>query len=99
MIEKMMYWKGQRVDMKLIVQSLVISFVIHCFYILGALVVGYLKTRNYRPDIEGEWKTVEILQQKTAFGAAVSPLVLVISFIGTALICGIILFVYRKIAG
>ncbi len=39
-------------ELKTIIQSLVISFMIHVIYIVGTVVVGYIKTRNYKPDIE-----------------------------------------------
>ncbi|WP_409303094.1 hypothetical protein [Peribacillus sp. SCS-155] len=77
--------------MKITVQSLVISFVIHLIYIVGTLIVGYIKTRNYKPDIANKWEKVETLQNEVAFGVVGSPLFFLFTFIGVALICRLII--------
>ncbi len=41
-------------ELKTIIQSLGISFIIHLIYIVGTVVFGYIKTRNYKPDIENQ---------------------------------------------
>ncbi|WP_144555263.1 hypothetical protein [Bacillus sp. X1(2014)] len=85
--------------MKTIIQSLVISIVIHLIYIVGTLVVGYIKTKSYMPDIENKWENVETLQNEVAFGAVGSPLFFLFTFIVVALICGLIIISYGKIVG
>ena len=86
-------------ELKTIIQSLVISFAIHLIYIVGTMVVGYVKTRNYKPDIENNWENIKILQNEVAFGVVGSPLFFLFTFIGVALICGLIIISYGKIIG
>lgn len=86
-------------ELKTIIQSLVISFVIHLIYIVGTVGVGYIKTRNYKPDIENKWENIETLQNEVSFGMVGSPLFFVFTFIGVALICGLIIISYRKFVG
>ncbi len=85
--------------LKTIIQSLFISFVIHLIYIVGTIVVGYVQTRNYKPDIENEWENIELIQNEVAFGMVGSPLFFLFTFIGAAIICGLIIISYRKIVG
>ncbi|MFC0562167.1 hypothetical protein [Halalkalibacter alkalisediminis] len=85
--------------MKTIIKSLGVSCVIHLIYIFGTFIVGYIKTRNYKPDIVNKWEKVETLQNEVAFGVVVSPLFFLITFIGVALICGLIIISYEKIVG
>ncbi|MCM3117280.1 hypothetical protein M3610_18555 [Neobacillus sp. MER 74] len=85
--------------MKTIIQSLVISFVIHLIYIAGTLVVGYIKTRSYKPVIDNKWENIETLQNEVAFGAVGSPVYFLFTFIVVALICGLTIISYGKIVG
>ncbi|OIK12336.1 hypothetical protein [Bacillus sp. MUM 13] len=85
--------------MKSIIQSLVISFVIHLVYIFGTMAVGYIKTMNYKPVMEKKWGNIETLQSEVAFGVLGSPLFFVFTFIGVALFCGLIIISYGKIVG
>ncbi|WP_144449700.1 hypothetical protein [Halalkalibacter nanhaiisediminis] len=85
--------------MKTIIQSLVISFVIHLIYIVGTVGVGYIKTRNYKPDIDNKWDNIETLQNEVSFGMVGSPLFFLFTFIGVALICAIIIISYRMFIG
>jgi hypothetical protein len=84
---------------KTIIQSLIISFVIHLIYLVRTLVVGYIKTKNYIPDISNTWVTVETLQNEVAFGAVGSPLFFLVTFIGVALISGLIIISFGKKVG
>ncbi|KUP05416.1 membrane protein [Bacillus coahuilensis m2-6] len=82
--------------MKTIIQSLGISFVIHLIYLVGTVGVGYIKTRNYKPDIENKWGNIETLQNEVSLGMVGSPLFFLFTFLGVALICGLIIISYRK---
>lgn len=82
--------------MKTIIQSLIVSFVIHIIYIGGSLIVGYITTKTYKPDIEDEWGNVKMLQSEVAFGVSGSPLFFLITFISVALICGLIITTIGK---
>lgn len=48
-------------------------------------------------DISGEWEKVEYLQSEVAFGMFISPIFFVFSLVGIAIICGIIIYLYKKI--
>ncbi|MCM3412695.1 hypothetical protein M3676_22305 [Metabacillus litoralis] len=60
------------------------------------MLVGYIKTRNYKPDISSAWDKVETLQSEVDFGKANSPFLYLFTFIGVTVICGIIIFSYKK---
>ncbi|QUW23085.1 hypothetical protein JSQ81_05825 [Sporosarcina sp. Marseille-Q4063] len=37
--------------MRLVLQAFIGSIVIHVVYFVGMMLVGYIKTRNYKPEI------------------------------------------------
>ena len=83
--------------MKIIIQSFIISLVIHLLYIAGTMIVAYIKTVNYKVDIESSWRNVETLQNEVAFGIVGSPLILLFTLFGVAAISGFIIISYGKI--
>jgi hypothetical protein len=83
--------------MKVILQALIGSVVIHIIYFVGMMFVSYLKTRNYKPDLANAWNNVETLQSEVVFGKVGSPLLYLITFIAVTVICGIFMFLYRKL--
>lgn len=83
--------------MKTVLQSLAISLVLHIICILGALAFGYLRTRDDKPEIASRYENFEPLQQEAAMGIAVSPLMLLCTFFGTAAVCGIIIALVKRI--
>ena len=82
--------------MKMIFQACIASAIIHLLYIVGSIGVGYIKTKNYEPDITGKWDSVNYLQNEVSFGFVISPLFYIYTFIGTAVICGLLIFLYKK---
>lgn len=50
--------------MKIIIQAFIGSIIIHIIYIVGMMLDGYIKTRNYKPDISSAWEKVETLQSE-----------------------------------
>lgn len=82
--------------MKIIPKSLLGATAIHGIYFVTTFAVGYVKTLNYKPDWEAAWANVENLQSEVAFGYTVSPFLYAGTFLGTALVCGIILSMYDK---
>jgi hypothetical protein len=60
-------------------------------------IVAYIKTNAYQPDFSSEWGQVQILQNEVAFGTIISPLLLLFSFVGVTVVCGIIIVSYRKL--
>jgi quinol-cytochrome oxidoreductase complex cytochrome b subunit len=83
--------------MKIVVQALILSFLLHIVYFLGMFLVGYFRTMSYKPDIKNAWQSVDELQNEVAFGVSISPLSYILSFLGVALVCGIIIFLYKKL--
>lgn len=81
----------------MIFQAFVGSIVIHIIYIVGMMLVSYIRTRNYKPDIDDAWDKVETLQSEVVFGKVNSPFLYLLTFIGVAVICGIIIFSYKKL--
>lgn len=85
--------------MKLFMQAAASSIAIHVIYFLGMFLVGYIKTMNYTPDLEGSWKSVDTLQNEVAFGMTGSPFFLIFTFIGVTVICAILIVFYRNLRG
>ena len=83
--------------MKTVLQALIGSIAIHLVYMVGMMVVSYIKTRNYKPDIASAWDKVETLQNEVVFGRVNSPFLYLLTFIGVTVICGIIIFSYKKL--
>ncbi|MEK3995926.1 hypothetical protein MKY29_14315 [Psychrobacillus sp. FSL K6-2365] len=83
--------------MKLVLQAIIGSIVIHVVYSMGMMLVGYIKTRNYKPDFASAWDNVETLQSEVVFSKVSSPFLYLFTFLGVAVICGIIIFSYKKL--
>jgi hypothetical protein len=82
--------------MKLFLQATSVSLIIHLLYLAGGMLVGFIKTKNYEPDVEGAWDQVDMLQTQVAFGYTASPFMLLLTFLAIALISGIIISSYKK---
>ncbi len=83
--------------MKLFIQAISASVVIHFLYFAGVLLVGYIKTKNYQPDVKGAWDQVDTLQTQVAFGYTGSPFLFLFTFLAVAMITGMIIFSFKKI--
>ena len=83
--------------MKVVLQALIGSIAIHIVFLVGMMLVNYIKTRNYKPDISSAWDKVETLQGEVVFGNVIPPFLYLFTFIGVTVICGIIIFSYKKI--
>ncbi|MBO1001004.1 hypothetical protein IOC57_25175 [Bacillus sp. SD075] len=82
--------------MKVVIQAFMGSIAIHIVYIAGLILVSYIKTRNYKPDIVNAWDKVETLQNEVVFGKVNSPFLYVFTFMGVTLIYGVIILLYKK---
>jgi quinol-cytochrome oxidoreductase complex cytochrome b subunit len=82
---------------KIVIQALILSFLVHIVYFLGMFLVGYFQTISYKPDIKNAWQSVDYLQNEVAFGVSISPLSYLLSFLGVTFVCGIIIFLYKKL--
>ena len=85
-----------RCEMKIVIQAFIVSVVIHLVYIFCTIGIGYIKTKLYKPEISGEWEKVDYLQNEVAFGMIGSPIFLVFTLVGIALICGVFIYLYKK---
>jgi hypothetical protein len=85
------------VNMKVVLQAIIGSIAIHVIYIVGMMLVGYIKTKNYIPDIADTWDKVEILQNEVVFGKVISPPFGLFSIAGVAVIFGVIILSYKKL--
>ncbi|MFF2753302.1 hypothetical protein ACFVR1_06040 [Psychrobacillus sp. NPDC058041] len=83
--------------MKIILQAIIGSLLIHLIYIVYTVIGGYIKTKYYTPDISSTWDNVEVLQNEVAFGMVGSPFFYVFSFLRVAVICAILIFSYEKL--
>ena len=82
--------------MKIVLQAFNGSIIIHVIYIFCTMLVGYLKTKYYQPDISSAWVNVDTLQNEIGFGMIISPFFYLFSLVGIAVICGIIIFSFKK---
>ena len=78
--------------MSLVLQALSGSIAIHIVYFVGMMLVGYIKTRNQKPNFTSVWDNVEALKSEVAYSKANTPFLYLFTFIGVAVICGIIIF-------
>ncbi len=85
--------------MRIMLQSLVGSIVIHIVFFITTIGIGFLKTKAYEPEILGDVDDVTLLENEVAFGVAVSPVSYIVSFVGIALICGMLILGYEKYKG
>ncbi|MGE7183958.1 hypothetical protein ACQKKK_08090 [Peribacillus sp. NPDC006672] len=84
--------------MKLVLQAIIGSIVLHVLYIGSLMLVSIIKTKNYKPDIVSAWDKVDTLQKEVEIvGKVITPYFYVLSFAGVAAICGITILIYRKI--
>lgn len=84
--------------MKLLLQAFLGALFIHIIYFVALFAVGYVKTLTYRPNMALYWENAERLPQEVAFGTATSPVLYLATFFGVMLMCGILLFSYKKVS-
>lgn len=83
--------------MKIFVQAIIASLIIHLLYYGGMTLIGYIQTKNYAPDIAGAWNNVQVLQTEVAIGHTYSPFLIFVTFIGVTVLCAIMMYVYKRI--
>ena len=83
--------------MKWIFQALLASLLIHALYMISMISAGYFQTKTYEPNMALVWNKVDTLQNEVAFGSVVSPLFGLFSFFGVAVVCGIAIFLYKRL--
>lgn len=60
------------------------------------MVIGFIKTKRYVPDIESVWESVDKLPNKVEFGRTVSPIFYLGSFVGVTVFCGLVIYVLKE---
>ncbi|MEC0301212.1 hypothetical protein [Peribacillus frigoritolerans] len=83
--------------MKVVLQAIIGSISIHIIYVVVMMLLGYIKTKNYKPDIENAWMKVGNLQNEVGFVSVTPPHFYVLSFLGVSVICGIVILSYEKL--
>jgi hypothetical protein len=83
-------------EMKITIQAILCSFVIHIVYFISTMIIGYIKTKRYVPDIEAAWNNVEQLPNRVSIESTNSPALYFLSFVIVALLCGLIIFVSKR---
>ena len=83
--------------MKIALQAIVASIIMHVSYIVCMTAVAYIETKNYKPEIISRGEQAIILQDEVVFGIIMSQLSIVFSLVGVAVVCGIILALYRAL--
>jgi len=81
--------------MMVVFQAFIGSIVIHVVYFFCMMLVGYIKTRFYRPDHASAWDNVETLQSEVVFSRVTSPFLYLFTFVGVAVICGILIKLFN----
>lgn len=83
--------------MKIIAQAVAASFLIHVIYLFGTLLLGFIQTLIFRPNIETAWRQLDNLQSQVVFGASISPFIVVFSFVTISFFCWFfLLFIQKK---
>lgn len=82
--------------MKIVLQAIATSMIIHVIYFVCVTVFAYVKTKNYESEHLGQGGQID-LQDEVVFGVIVSPSSIIFSLVGVAAVCGIILVLYKKI--
>jgi hypothetical protein len=77
--------------MKLAVKACILSVSCHLLYAAYSVVSGYIKTKNYEPDIDKAWHEATSAPASVAFAPAPSPWILPLTFIAGALLFGAVM--------
>ncbi|MFV8829961.1 hypothetical protein [Alkalihalobacterium sp. APHAB7] len=83
--------------MKLLVQSIMISLVIHAFYFISQIAYGVMITKSYVPDIVDSYESVTYLQNEVSFGYIISPMLLICSFIAVACLAALAILLIKRL--
>lgn len=58
--------------------------------------IGYIKTLSFQSEPLNDYGQLVYLQSKTTIGLSLSPMLLGISLIGLAIICGVFIKLYKQ---
>jgi hypothetical protein len=60
------------------------------------MIIGYIRTKRYVPDMEAAWNNAEKLPNRISFGATISPALYFPSLVIVALLCGLIILLSKR---
>ena len=83
--------------MKILLQSIFASIIIHVLFFISLFLVGYMKTVSYEPNFSKEWGNVQMLQNEVSFGAIHKPLLSLFSFVVVTAICALLIVLFRRV--
>ncbi|MFJ7934555.1 hypothetical protein [Sporosarcina sp. NPDC096371] len=83
--------------MKVVLQSIIAAIAVHIIYIVGMMVAGYIKTKNYKTDAPFSQGGVVVLQDEIAFGLIASPSFGLLSITGVAILFIVMIGLGKKI--
>jgi hypothetical protein len=82
--------------LKVIIQAILCSITIHIVYFISTMIIGYIRTKRYVPDMDAAWNNVEKLPNRISFGVTISPALYFLSLVIVALLCGLIIFLSKR---
>ena len=82
--------------MKLLMQALFFSLVLHIIHFVTMMTIGYIKTKRYEPDIDSAWNNAERLTNNVSIGTSVSPYSYMVSILIGTVICALIIAVVNR---
>lgn len=83
--------------MRLLIQAIIFSVLIHLIYLSGNLIYGWYLTYYYIPDVVKEYENVTYLQNEVVFGYVIRPFSYVVSFVLLTIIGVVVIVVWKKI--
>jgi hypothetical protein len=61
------------------------------------MLIGYIKTKRYVPDLEAPLNKIEYLENNVTFATSIHPANYVLSLAGVAMICYLLIIVFKKV--
>lgn len=84
--------------MKVIIQVIFCTIAIHIVYFISTMIIGYIRTKRYVPDMEAAWNNVDNLPNRIIIRApTISPAFYFLSLVIVAILCGLIIFLSKRI--
>lgn len=85
----------KKFSMKILIESLIVSFITAVVFIGWQVVNGYVLTKNYVPDIINSYAGVDYLQEEVAFGVVQRSNGLYVA--AACLLVGVVYYVTRVV--
>ncbi|MBH9968984.1 hypothetical protein, partial [[Bacillus] enclensis] len=86
--------------MKVLIQAMFCSVAIHIVYFISTMIIGYIKTKRYVPDMEAAWNNADNLPNEITISAPnFSPAFYFLSLVVVAILCGLIIALSERTFG